>query len=402
MNVAVVAPQSSHWEDEHRAAVVLVKALRRIGHNAWLVASVYHEGRPALDPDVVERSETGFVEARNDPSGVPTIRVLSTKSFFPPGAVSLRAFVKVLSAIDQVYPLDAVIVTSSFWNGPEEAAKWTSIRKALHSAGEVRKRAVFIYVPFYPMRISYFKPVESASRTMWAAVTLPTVLSEADAVVTCCQQELAHLGRRVVNAVECRDWVDPDLAQAAEEGAVKLPAQLESFEHVVSYVGPIAEEKNIRALVKLSDKLSSLKDVAVAVAGRGEAAEKFAREARGRRNLVYIPSPTLRELAALMSRSVAGVDFSHYEPAGIRALEYLYLGTPVAASPGSKAWLFVTDGVDGVRLSNPDDVDGAARWITQLVNRPEVRDEMGKKGRGKADVAVKLAELLAKRIEGLG
>lgn len=398
MNIAVVSPQSSRWEDEHRAAVILVKAFRRIGHNAWLVTSVYHEDRPALNPEVVERSERGYVEVKDDPSGVPTIRVLSAKSLLPPWAVSLRAFVKVLSAIDEEYALDAVVVTSSFWNGPEEAAKWISIRKALYSAGEVKKRAVFIYVPFYPARISHLRPVESASKTMWATMTLPTVLSEADFVVLCCPQELAHLRHRINNSVECRSWVDPDLAQAAEE-ASQMPTPLGSFEHVVSYVGPLEEEKNVKALVKLSERLAGLREVAVAVVGEGSAADKLAREARGRRNLVYIPSATFRELAALMRRSVAAVDFSQYEPAGIRALEFLYLGTPVAASPGSKAWLFITDGVDGMRLGGPDDVDGAARWITELIKRPEVREEMGKRAKGKADVAVRLAELLVERIK---
>ncbi|MEM1598644.1 MAG: glycosyltransferase [Pyrobaculum sp.] len=399
MNIAVVTPQTSQWEDEHRAAVILVKALRRIGQNAWLISSIYHEGRPALDPDVVEKSDRGYVEVKDDPSGVPTIRVLSVKSLFPPGAVSLRAFVKVLSAINEEYDLDAVVATSSFWNGPEETAKWVAIRKALYSAGEVKKRAVFIYVPFYPARISHLRAVESAPKTMWAAVTLPAVLSEADLVVVCCPQELSYLRHKVKNAVECRSWVDPDFAQVAEEVSVQMPTFLTSFEHVVSYIGPVEEEKNVKALVKLADKLSSLGDVAVAVVGEGSAAEKLAREARSRRNLVYISSPAFRELVAVMKRSTAGVDFSHYEPAGIRALEFLYLGTPVAASPGSKAWLLVTDGVDGVRLSRPDDVDGAARWIAELIKRPGFREEMGRRGRGKADVAVKLADMLVKRVE---
>ena len=291
------------------------------------------------------------------------------------------------------------MATSSFWNGPEETAKWVAIRKALYSAGEVKKRAVFIYVPFYPARISHLRAVESAPKTMWAAVTLPAVLSEADLVVVCCPQELSYLRHKVKNAVECRSWVDPDFAQVAEEVSVQMPTFLTSFEHVVSYIGPVEEEKNVKALVKLADKLSSLGDVAVAVVGEGSAAEKLAREARSRRNLVYISSPAFRELVAVMKRSTAGVDFSHYEPAGIRALEFLYRGTPAAASPGSKAWLLVTDGVYGVRLSRPDDVDGAARWIAELIKRPGFREEMGRRGRGKADVAVKLADMLVKRVE---
>ena len=78
MNVGVVAPQSSHWEDSHRVATELVKAFPRLGHSAWLVTSLFHEGAPALDPDLVEKSEAGFVEVEKDVSGFPTIRVLST------------------------------------------------------------------------------------------------------------------------------------------------------------------------------------------------------------------------------------------------------------------------------------------------------------------------------------
>ena len=63
------------------------------------------------------------------------------------------------------------MATSSFWNGPEETAKWVAIRKALYSAGEVKKRAVFIYVPFYPARISHLRAVESVGYTSQLAAS---------------------------------------------------------------------------------------------------------------------------------------------------------------------------------------------------------------------------------------
>lgn len=164
MNIAVVAPQSSHWEDLHRAALVLVKALRRLGRKTWLVTSVYHEGRPVVDPQIVEKSENGYVEIEADVAGVPTIRVLSMKSLTPPGGVVLRSFGKILSTLQERYSLDVVVVIASFWNGPEEVARWVSIRRSLVELGEAPRRPFFVFIPAYFVRFTALRPIDAAAK----------------------------------------------------------------------------------------------------------------------------------------------------------------------------------------------------------------------------------------------
>ncbi len=401
MNVGVVAPQSSHWEDTHRAAAILVKAFQRLGHRAWLITSIYHDDVPALDPDLVEKSEKGFVEVEKDVSGVPAIRVLSSKPLLPGGGVMLRNFSRVLGEIVDVYGLDLVIALSSFWNGPEEAAKWAAVRRSLIAAGEPVRRTFFVYIPVYFTKFHVSRPVEYASRVMWAALNFPHILRQADLVVVCCGQEAAELrrfGAPPDRVVESNCWVDPDLAELLNKTSDK---PLEGFDHVVSYVGPLGEGRNVQMLLRAADKLQAVGRVGVVVAGAGEAAGKIRRE--GRRNLVLLERYDLEIIASVIKSSVAGVDFSTYEPMGIRALEYMYAGVPFAAAPGSRAVWYITDGVDGVHLSNAEDVEAFVRWVATLIKRPEVREEMGKRARKKAEglVAVKLADAVLRRLQGL-
>jgi glycosyltransferase involved in cell wall biosynthesis len=397
MNFVVVAPQSSHWEDSHRAAAILVKALRRIGHEAWLVTSIYHDGEPAVDPEVVEKSEEGFVEVEKDVSGVPTIRVLSAKSMLPPGAVTLRSFSKILAAIDRRRGVDAVVVFSSFWNGPEEAAKWVTIKKMLAQSGEAGRPPALVYIPIYPTGVHGISPVEAVSRSIWSTLNLPHILRQAAAVVVSCREEVEAIRQLRAPAdriIEGKWWIDPDYPEALA-AAGRLP-HLEGFELVVSYAGPLTDEKNVRALVKLAERMPQ---VAVAVVGRGEAAAWLRREAARRRNLVLMEDPSA--VVPVAKSSLLGVDLSIHEPMGIRALEYLYAGTPYAASPTSRAACHITDGVDGARLRNPEDLEGVARLVSTLAKKPELREEMGRHGRRKTEnlLAIRLAETLVARLK---
>jgi Glycosyltransferase len=401
MNVGVVAPQSSHWEDSHRAAAILVKAFQRLGHRAWLITSVYHDDAPALDPDLVEKSERGFVEVEKDVSGVSAVRVLSSKPLLPGGGVVLRNFSKVLGEVVDVYGLDVVVVFSSFWNGPEEAAKWVTVRRSLLAAGEPVKSAFFVYVPVYYAKFHVSRPVEYASRVMWATLNLPHILRLADLVVVCCGQEATELRRFGLppeRVVESNCWVDPDLAEILNATPSK---PFDGFDYVVSYIGPLGEGRNVQVLLRAADKLQTVGKVGVVVAGVGEAAGRIRKE--GKRGVVLVDRHDPEMIASIIKSSVAGVDPSSYEPMGIRALEYMYAGVPFAAAPGSRAVWYITDGVDGVHLNNAEDVEGLVRWVATLIKKPEVREEMGKKAQKKAEVlvAVKLADAVLRRLQRL-
>jgi glycosyltransferase involved in cell wall biosynthesis len=378
-------------------AAVLVKAFRRLGHSAWLVTSLFHEGAPALDPDLVEKSETGFVEVEKDVSGVPTIRVLSTKPLLPTGAVALRNFSRILGELVDSYGLDAVVVLSSFWNGPEEAARWAAVRRTLAAAGEAVRRTPLVYIPIYFPKFHATRPVDYASKVMWSTLNLPFILRQADLLVVCCSQEAAELRQFRIppeKILISSNWIDPDIAEALDSTPATPPG---GFEYVISYIGPLRGDRNVHLFVKIADKL---KTAAVVVAGAGEAADELKQEAKVRRNLVVIGNHESQVLASVIKSSVAGVDFSSYEPMGVRALEYMYAGVPFAASPNSRAAWYVANGVDGIHLNRPEAVDEFLTWVEMLVKRPEVRDEMGRKAKRKAAelTADKLAAAIIERI----
>ncbi|MEM1925167.1 MAG: glycosyltransferase [Pyrobaculum sp.] len=389
MNILVVAEQSSQWEDLHRAASALVKAFLRLGHKSWLVTGVYHDGAPAVDVGIVEKSESGYVEVGGgDPSGVPTIRVLSLKSLVPPGGVVFRNFSRVLNDLADRYDVDVVITVGSFWNGPEEAARWASVRRSLLEAGEALRRVSLVYVPFYMARGALSMPVGTVSRAMWTSLSLPTVLRHVDIVVVCCDSEAQEMRRFKPRGllIESRCWLDVEMAEAIDRAR---PAA----EGAVVYVGPLEEEKNVRGLARLGEALSK-HGVRVVAVGRGAGVKL--------KGVEIVEAGGAGEVASYIKGALAGVDLSYYEPAGLRALEFLYAGVPVAVSPGSRAYWYISNGVDGVHLENPDDVRGAARWVVELLKRPELREEMGRRARSKAGglSILNLAQLLVNKVGG--
>jgi Glycosyltransferase len=224
---------------------------------------------------------------------------------------------------------------------------------------------------------------------------MPFILQQVDLVVVCCQQEAAELKQfRVARLVESKNWIDPELADALDSTPKGL---VEGFDYIVSYVGPLEGERNVHLLVKVADRLQGR--AGVVVAGGGEAAARLRREAAARRNLVLVERHDVRQIASIIKSSIAGVDFSPCEPMGIRALEYLYAGVPFAVPSGSRAVWYITDGVEGIHLDTAEGVDEFVKWVDALIEKPEMREEMGRRARRKAEglTAVKLAELIAER-----
>lgn len=370
MNVAVVAPQTSRWRDADRAGALLVRALNRSA-KAWLITSIYHEGEPAADEEVLERSLGGYVALKEDPSGVPTIRVLSQRSLS--GGISLRSFPSILRNIDDVLGFDVVVVLSSFWNGPEEVARWAEVRRSLVALGEARGVAV-VYIPLYLPPPPSARSLLGASKLMWCALHCPRAIRAADLVVAMSEEEAEELSQyRPRKIAVAPNWIDEELLARASRPP---PGELEGAEAVVAYVGPLEEDKNLELLVKTAERLSSAGNIVVAAVGAGGEAQRLKR-ARPK-NLLVLEDV---EPEPVMAKSALGVDLSSYEPAGIRVLEFMGLGVPVAVSQYNHASRLVRDGVDGVRLAQLGD---APRVIESLVRRLDVLAEMGAKAKERA------------------
>jgi len=72
------------------------------------------------------------------------------------------------------------------------------------------------------------------------------------------------------------------------------------------------------------------------------------------------------------------------EALGLTQIEFMYGGVPVISSGtyGQK-WL-ITNNVDGVVVKGPDDIEGAAKAIEELVKDPGKRELMSVNARNKA------------------
>lgn len=86
------------------------------------------------------------------------------------------------------------------------------------------------------------------------------------------------------------------------------------------------------------------------------------------------------ELSKLMKTASVSVLFSVYENLPVAVAEALALGKPVVSSRVGAVGEMIEDGVNGFLVESEDE-DMLAERLIQLLNDPQLRNEMGKKGR---------------------
>ncbi|MEM1649846.1 MAG: glycosyltransferase family 4 protein [Sulfolobales archaeon] len=131
--------------------------------------------------------------------------------------------------------------------------------------------------------------------------------------------------------------------------------------------------------------MKDLRDVIFVIAGRpGDQWSQVIKESKNLPNVIITGEIDERVKASLIKSSYINIIMSRMEAFGLTQLEFMYGGVPVVTSAvyGQK-WL-VRDGVDGVHLRGPDDIEGAARVIRELVKDRERRDLMSRNARERA------------------
>jgi hypothetical protein len=93
------------------------------------------------------------------------------------------------------------------------------------------------------------------------------------------------------------------------------------------------------------------------------------------------------------------------EALGLTQLEFMFKGDPVVTSGvGGQAWI-IRNGEEGIHVKGPNDVDGAARAVTELVDNPARWKEYSAKARKRAEeftltkLIKNLEEAITKEIE---
>jgi glycosyltransferase involved in cell wall biosynthesis len=172
---------------------------------------------------------------------------------------------------------------------------------------------------------------------------------------------------------------------------------------IVAYLGTVEERKNPLTVVQVAKLLKSRKDVHFVIAGKpGDQWDEVVRESRGLSNVTLTGELSVEDKKKLIKEAYANIIMSKMEALGLTQLEFMYGGVPVITSAvyGQK-WV-VRDGIDGIHVNGPDDVEGAAKAVERLLDNPDERDRMGRNARERAGqfLMSKIVRELAGKIEG--
>jgi len=385
--------QTSYSKGQELVAQRMVKWARRLGYEAWLITSIYHDGEAVIPLDRVLKSEEGYLMFEEDPKiGLPVIRVDSFKTFWPPRRIMFRDFITILRRLDEKLGIDFIVTHSTLWNGPEEVSRWVIWKRLMMSLGEATRTTIYGHISHYqPPDPTRYEPVERAYRMAWNATAFPMIFKSADLVICVTgieAEDMINHGARPEQIHIFPGGLDDDLAMLIETAK---PAEfLEKYNinrdsYVISYLGTIEERKNPLAIVKVAKKLRKLRNVVFVIAGKpGDQWHEVVREAKSLENVVITGELSEEMKASLIKASYLNIIMSKMEALGLTQIEFMYGGVPVISSGtyGQK-WL-ITNNVDGIIVNGPNDIEGAAKAIEELIKNPNKREEMSINAREKA------------------
>ena len=176
---------------------------------------------------------------------------------------------------------------------------------------------------------------------------------------------------------------------------------------VLMFAGGDWERKGVRYLIEALSLLAST-DVKLLIVGSGD--EKFygqlAEQRQAKERILFVPhSGNLWEYYAASDIFVFP---AIYEPFGLAIVEAMASGLPVITSRSAGAADLITDGVDGLLLNEPSDINDLTAKIELLLSNAELRKTMGERARKTAErlswdwVAEKTLEVYNSVLKGRG
>ncbi|MEM4482041.1 MAG: glycosyltransferase family 4 protein [Desulfurococcaceae archaeon] len=403
--------QTSTSKGQELLAQRMVKWAVKLGHEAWLITSIYHDSEPVLPEVELTRLERGYVIFKEDPVlGLPTIRVSSSKTLWPPRRIVLRDFISVLRDIDENIGVDLIITHSTLWNAPEEVSRWILWKNLMNSLGEETRDTIYGHMSHYqPPDPSRYSLVERTYRMAWNISAFPSIFRAASLIICLTgieAEEMISLGARQEQIHLFPGGLDDELAQKIDNA--NATAFLEKFDIpenriLISYLGTLETRKNPLAVVRVAKRMRSTREILFVIAGRpGDQWDDIISESKDAGNVVITGELSEDMTASLIKATYLNIIMSKLEAFGLTQLEFMYGGVPVITSAvyGQK-WL-IRNNVDGVHLNGPEDIEGAANAIKSLVRNGEKRDEMGKNARERASAFLMsklMRELLIKSVD---
>lgn len=391
-NIGIIMYQTSTSKGQELVAQRMVREFNKLGQKAYLITSVFHDGSEVVSSENLKRTG-GYIYTEDSVLKIPVIRVDSAIARWPPRRIIFRDFIHILESIVDKLKINVLITHSTLWNGPEEVAKFTAWRRDMRVMGGYKDPIVFCHMSHLqeasPQRYSL---PELTFRTAWNNFSLSKILETANLVLVVTPYEKnsqVKMGAKPDRCFLFPGGVDDEsfLNFSSEEGLEFLKKyEISPDVHLISYLGTIEERKNPAAVLKIAEKLKDREDVHFIFAGRGGSnyAREFEKTASTLPNVTYVGEVDEKEKVQLMKATYLNILLSRLEALGIAQLEFMYFGAPVITSAtGGQLWV-VQDGVEGSHVKGPDDINGAADAIVNLLQDEKKYSQMSAAASGKA------------------
>ena len=272
----------------------------------------------------------------------------------------------------------------------EDVAKFVEWRRSIKALGGYQDQLVFCHMSHFqePSPAGY-SLVERSFRIAWNRLSLRTILDVANLILVVSPYEKdakVKLGAPKEKCFLFPGGIDDDsflkyATSNPDELFEKL--RLPRDAKIVTYVGTIEERKNPEAILEVAERLSDRNDIRFVIAGRGypDYAKDVKRRAAELLNVAYLGEISEKEKVQLIEISYLNILLSRMEALGLAQLEFMSGGVPVITSGvGGQSWI-VKDGREGIRVDGPDDVEGAAKAVCELVDNPSERDRLSANAR---------------------
>jgi D-inositol-3-phosphate glycosyltransferase len=389
--IGVVMYQTSRSKGQELVAQRMVSYFRKLGHEAYLITSIFHDEREVVSDDLI--GDRGYVEVDDAELGIPIIRVASFTTRWPPRRIVFKDEVPTLERIANEFQLDVLITHSTLWNGPEAVAKFVEWRRNIKALGGYQDPLIFCHMSHYqepsPRRYSL---VERSFRMAWNRVSLRTILRIANLilVVTPYEEESKRkMGASKQKCVLFPGGVDDNSFlsfSTANPEELRQQLKLGPDVKIVAYIGTIEERKNPRSVLEVAEKLKERQDIHFVVAGRGDSeyADEIRKKAEALTNVTYLGEISERQKVLLIRAAYLNILLSKMEALGLAQLEFMFEGVPVITSGvGGQAWI-IEDNKEGIHTRGAGDIEGAVRGIEELVKNPSKWERLSANSKEKA------------------
>jgi D-inositol-3-phosphate glycosyltransferase len=374
--IGVVMYQTSTSKGQELVAQRMVREFIKIGHDAYLITSVYHDGVEVVSPKSLRKC-AGYTYIEDSELRIPVIRVDSHIARWPPRRVVFRDFMSTLTQIVDRFQLDVLITHSTLWNGPEEVAKFIEWRRDMRSIGGYKDPLVFCHMShFQEPSLKRYSLKEQSFRVAWNKLTLPQIFSTANLILVVTDLEKKAKIKIGAKAEKCflfPGGIDDEMLRYANVEVKSLLSRLSTKRRnvkVISYLGSLEERKNPLAVLKVAERLQDREDIHFVIAGRGDSAysKRVVETANQLPNVTYLGELNEQEKVQLIKASYLNILLSQLEALGLTQLEFMCFGVPIITSAvGGQAWL-IRNEVEGLHVNGSEDVEGAVAAINRLVS----------------------------------